>query len=334
MDTPDLVPGAGLVATGNDIGRFIRGLLVEDGPLSEATRRALLTPAGPYPGLRAYTTGLTEWRYENRSVLYHGGNGMGTSNRLTILPDEGVGFFTSVNGEAMVGMGDPSPQTMFMRDLHEMLVEKLSTAFDFEDGPIVRGSGHIVDARPGVYVPSRLDTGSILRLQALVSQFRVDGETDGTVFYEGPDGVTYATRGGTGSSRQAAWWETMTFNLALLAGSIVAVVTGSVIVARRTRGTVRWLTLLTGGLVTVFVVSLAFGMASVDVMDLFTHVPTPLHVAGFAMAGAIVSGATLLAVTVTRRPRISARAAVPSAAVVLAVAVLGAWSWVWQVLPV
>jgi hypothetical protein len=338
IDTPDLVPGAGLIATGNDIARFMGALLAEDSPLSQSTRDGLLTPAGPNPGLRAYTTGLTEWRYENRSALYHEGNGIGTSNRMTILPDEGlpdegVAFYTAVNGESIVGMGDPSLPTLFMRDLHEMLVEEFYPGpFSLGAVPTAEGSGQNVAAQPGVYVTTRLDTGSVLRLEALVSQFSID--TDGTVFYQGPDDVTYATRGGTGSYRQAAWWETMGFNLALIGGSLLIVVTGSVIAIRRARGAVRWLTIASGGLITAFIVSLGYGMTTVEVMEFFTGLPTPIRTAQIAIAGAIVSATALVVTVMARRRDMPTRVVASSSVVSLATVALGAWAWVWQVLPV
>lgn len=336
VDTPDLVPGAGLVTTGRDIGRFMSALLSQDSALSEATRQGLLMPAGPYPGLRAYTTGLTEWRYKTRSALYHEGNGIGTTNRMTVLTEERVGFFTSVNGEAMVGMGDPSPQTLFIRDLHEMLVEEFYPGpFSF-DAPVAQGNGEVSDVRPGAYVPSRLDTGSVLRLEALVSQFAVDGDEEGMLFLDGPEGLTYATTGGTGSYREAAWWETIGFNLSAIGGSIVLAIAGSIAAARMARGPVRWLTLLTGGLSVVFVGTLGYGMATIEVMDLFTGLPTPIRAAQAAIAGALVSATALATVYVTaarkRDPRTGLTLA--TSAVVLAAFTLGSWSWVWQVLPI
>ncbi len=335
IDTPDLVPGAGLVATGNDIARFMGALLAEDGPLTQSTRNGLLTAAGPYPGLRAYTTGLTEWRYEHRSALYHEGNGIGTSNRMTILPDEGVAFYTAVNGESMVGTGDPSPQTLFMRGMHEMLVEKYYPGpSNLDATPLADGSGQNVDARPGVYLSSRLDTGSVLRLEALVSQFSFDTEADGAVFFEGPDAVTYATKGGTGSYRQAAWWEKTSFNIALIGGSLLVVVIGSVVAVRRTRGTVRWLITATGGLITAFIVSLGYGLATAEVMELFTGLPAPIRTAQVAIGGAIVSATALLVTMVTRRRDIPIRVGAASSAVLLGTAALGVWAWAWRVLPI
>lgn len=333
IDTPDLVPGAGLIATGNDIARFLGALLAEESPLSQSTREGLLTPAGPYPGLRAYTTGLTEWRYEDRSALYHEGNGIGTSNRMTILPEEGVAFYTAVNGESMVGTGDPSPQTGFMRNLHEMLVERFYPGpSSFDAAPTADGSGQTIDARPGVYVTSRLDTGSVLRVEALVSQFSIDTDADGTVFYQGPDDVTYATKGGTGSYRQADWWETTSFNIALIGVSLFMVVAGSVVAIRRTRGAMRWLTIATGGLVTAFILLLGYGLTTVEVMRLFTGLPAPIRAAQIAIAGAIVSGTALVVTMVTQRT--STRVSAASSVVILGTAALGVWAWTWQVLPV
>lgn len=335
VDTPDLVPGAGLTATGADIAGFMSALLSDDSPLSQSTRDGLLTPAGPYPGMRAYTTGLAEWRYEGRSALYHEGNGIGTTSRMTILRDQGVGFYTAVNGEALVGMGDPSPQTMFVRDLHEMLVEEFYPGPPRLDAvPAADGSGEVVGTRPGVYLPTRTDTGSALRLEALVAQFPLDGEDDGFVFYEDPEGTNYATNGGTSSYRAAAWWEAIGFNLALLGGAILIVIAGSIVVARSARGTVRWLTFATSALITAFILSLGYGLATVEVMELFTGLPTPIRIAQIAIAGSIVSAGALLVVTTTRRRTAPVRVVVATSAVVVATATFGLWSWIWHVLPV
>lgn len=67
--------------------------------------------------------------------------------------------------------------------------------------------------------------------------------------------------GGTGSCREVDWWETTSFNIALIGGALLIVVTGAVVALRRARGTVRWLTMATSGLITVFIVSLGFGLA-------------------------------------------------------------------------
>jgi hypothetical protein len=309
-------------------------LLDADGPLSEQTRDGLLTPAGPYPGRRAYTTGLTEWQYESRAALYHEGNGIGTTNRMTILPDEGVGLYTAVNGEALVGMGDPSLQTLFIRDLHEMLIEEFYPgSSDLDVVPSADGSGQVVDVRPGIYLPSRIDTGSVLRLEALVSQFPVHSDAEGFIFLEGPDGLTYATKGGTGSYREAAWWETINFNLALIGGAVLIAIVGSVISARTARGTILWLNLATGVLITAFVGFLAYGMVTVEVMQLFIGLPSPIQLAQAAMAGAIVSASALLAMILTRSD-VPTRVMAASSSVVLATTALGIWAWAWQVFPV
>jgi len=78
---------------------------------------------------------------------------------------------------------------------------------------------------------------------------------------------------------------------------------------------------------------LGSGMATIEVMELFTGVPTPIRAAQAAMAGAIVSASALLAVILTRRG-VPTRVAAASGTVVLSTAALGVWSWAWQVLPI
>lgn len=126
----------------------------------------------------------------------------------------------------------------------------------------------------------------------------------------------------------------MGFNLTVIGGSLFILITGSVIAARRTRGAVRWLAPLTGGLGAAFVVFLGYGMATAEVMELFTGISNPIRAAQTTIAGAIVSASALLVVFVTHRHRMSARVAAASFAVVVATATLGVWSWAWRVLPV
>lgn len=64
-----------------------------------------------------------------------------------------------------------------------MLIEEFYPSQSGLDAvPVADGSRQIVHARPGVYVPSRVDTGSVLRVEALVSQFPVDDDGEGMVF--------------------------------------------------------------------------------------------------------------------------------------------------------
>ncbi len=333
-DTPALVPGAGLTASAQDMARFMQALLADDGLLAPTTPGGLFTAAGPHPSLRAHTTGLAEWRFEGRSALYHGGNGIGTTSLITFLPDVGVGIFTSVNGEALVGIDDPSPQTMFVRTLHTKLVEELFPTSDgFAPAPVADGAGTIVEGRAGTYLPTRVDTDSVLRLEALVSQFEADGAEAGRVYYEGPDGVTYFTVGGTGSYREAMWWETVPFNAAVVGGALVLAIGGSLVAIRRSRGATRSLTALTGGFVATSIATLGYGMATVETMDLFTRVPTPIRLAGMAAAGALVSGTALVAVIAKDRHHLPTVATAASSSVAVAAPALVGWAWAWHVFP-
>lgn len=358
VDVPDMVPGVGLVANGRDLARFMMALLDENGPLSTSTRNGLLAVVGPGAGLRGYTTGLTEWRYPNRTVLYHEGNGIGTANRMMILPDEGVGIFTAVNGEALTGLGDASIQTRFVRDLHEELVEEY-----YGDSSTTRstvppaGAGVPATDAAGIYVPTRVDPDSILRLEALVTQFEAAGTADGIrfggtpyvadsegvygdgragiMFREGPDEVIYATGGGTGSYRQAAWWETSGINLAVVGGSLLLMVGGLVLGARRAPRTITWSMAATGVTVVTFFGVLAFALSTARVMEMFTGLPIPIRVAQAAAAGVLLS-TVVLAATIAFRGRersLPARALTGGIAVAVAGSAISVWAAAWSILP-
>lgn len=357
VDATDLVPGAGLTASAEDIAAFMTALVRNDSPLDDHTVDALLTPAGPAPEMRAFTTGLTEWRYGERTVLYHEGNGMGTTNRMMILPDEGVGIFTAVNAAAMTGIGDPSIQSRFVRDLHQQLIERFYPAqMSTVDAPDQAGRGVPTEAVTGTYVPTRVDTASPLRLEALVSQVDVsttpagiafggrpyvergDGfyrsESRDLRFYEGPDGLTYATMGGTGSFRQAAWWETTAANLVVLGGSLVAMFVGLGLGARRATGRVRILMVGTTALALAFVGLLGYGLLNVEVMEVFTGLPPMIRLAQAAALGlgaaAILGPIVLLA----RRDVPAARVLGSALTVSIAGLVLTGWALAWTILPI
>lgn len=364
-DVPDLVPGAGLVATAEDVGLFMSALLAETGPLSDSTKEALLTLAGPGPGLRGYTTGLAEWQYEERTVLYHEGNGIGTSSRMMILPEEGIGVFTAVNAETLVGTGGASGQVRFVRDLHEGIVEEiLPSPREQISAPRSDGSGVPASDVAGTYLPTRIDPDSFVRLEALLSQMEVRATSDGIalgsveyapsspglysrpdggdiVFLEGADGVTYATRGGTSSYRVAAWWETTVFNIAFLVGALSLLTAGAFLGRRRLPAVTKRLLLATTLVSLTFVVLLAVGMATIDVMELFTGVPAPLRLAQLSAIGLVVTTVALAVTGVgtlrrraTPEPDVSWLGVASVVAVIIAAAALTGWAWAWGVIPV
>lgn len=357
LDAAQLVPGAGLTATAEDIGRFMRAMVSDSSPLAPSTIKGLLEPAGPAPGFRGFTTGLTEWRYGERTVLYHEGNGMGTTNRMVILPDEGVGIFTAINAAAMIGMGDPSEQNTFARELHREIVERFYPTSDSMD-VTSHLDGQAVPTAPstGIYVSTRVDTSSPLRLEALVTQRRLETTTSGITFsgrpyagegggtylgtngairfLEGPDGVTYATTGGTGAYRQAAWWETMTPNAALLGGALLVMVLGLAIGMRPASARMRTLMLGTTSLAITFIGLLGFGLSTVEVMELFTGLPTDLRLAQVAALGLGAASVLGAISALSQRDRLSHRVLGSALAISLAGLALTGWALMWRVLPI
>lgn len=349
LDTVELQAGVALTGSGRDMAAFMAGVLDEQGPLPEEVRRGLLEPAGPGWGLRPHSTGLTEWRSDAGAAWYHEGNGIGTTSRMALLPDRGIGVFAAVNGEALDGLGGPSSQTEFLRGLHEVLLGAVGG--DPSRALADAGAGTARVAEPGRYVPTRVDPDSVLRLEALVDQFevRVDGDaavlgddrflrTDDTsyvagarrvVFIEGPD-TTYATFGGTSSYRIAEWWETLPANVVALAVALVALLGGSfaVFVGRPDRWLVGTTAVTSVGAVAMIGL-LGLTVAGLDVMAVFTG-PTPGLVAA-AVAGWVVAvgaAATAVAAVMTDRGRVAGLTVATGAAVI------AGWAAVWQVLGV
>lgn len=357
IDIPDLTPAAGLVASAGDIANFMTALLDEAGPLSQQTKDALLTRAGPDPGLRGYTTGLTEWRYGNRAVLYQEGNGIGTTSRMMILPGAGVGIFTAVNGEALTGLGEPSSQTRFLRDLHERVIDHFyPDPWSMTTAPSHVGEGVPTKDVVGTYVPTRVDPDSVMRLEALVTQFEVtetaggivfDGTSydaastgvyrngaDGIAFYEGPAGMVYATHGGTSSYRRASWWEAIGVAISVIGGSLLALSVGLTIGVRRAPNAIKCLMAVTSLTAVAFVGLLGFGLSTVDVMDLFTGLPTPIRLARAAAVGVLVSTVALAVTSAVRSHALARRVLAGTVAVTIGGIALTVWAWAWAVLPV
>lgn len=360
VDRADLVPGAGLTATANDMGRFMASLL-DAGGLHRSTREALLTISADEPQQRGLTAGLAEWRYEHRSVLYHEGNGIGTSNRIMLLPTEGIGFFTSVNGAALTGMSDPSLQNRFIRDLHSQIIEHFYPESSGAHRISSVNSGQPTDEVDGVYIPTRVDPDSILRLEALVAQHDVAATETGVewngsayeavhqgvdgvyrngdrtlVFLQGRDGVTYANSGGTGSYREAELWETVRFNIIAVGGSLALVLATLAVGFAATSGPLRSTMIATGSSIVAFLVVLGYALGTVEAMDLFTGLTVPIHVAQ-AAAAAIVISTVALAVTIGlthRNGLIRVRTLTCSVGMLLAGVSMSAWAWYWNVLPI
>ena len=355
LDAPDLWPAAGLVASADDIGGFMAALLSGSGPLAATTRDGLLTLRGAAPEIRGATLGLTEWTHAGRRLLYHEGNGIGTTSRLILLPDAGLGIFTAVNAEAMVGLGDPSPATRLLRDLHEQVVARFAPGAGALPPPTVIDGATPASDLAGVYVPTRVDLDSLMRLEALVSQTEVV-ETDGgvvfgdrvlqeagpgryrsgnrtVVFVQGPDGVPAATLGGTASYRRAALWERMDVNLAVLGGALGSLIVGAALAMAGGPRRLRILGLSTVAAWLTAIGTLGAGMATARVMDLFTG-PTPsLRVAGVASVVALVASGALGWSAIEARSGTRRRHWIGALAAATAGVVLAGWFTVWGISP-
>jgi CubicO group peptidase (beta-lactamase class C family) len=104
MPLMNIAPAGALYATGTDMAHFViaqlqKGRYGETRMLEEATFEALHHQGfRNHPQLRAYTYGgFSVFSANGQRVLSKGGDVGGFSSLLVLLPDEGVGFFTSFN---------------------------------------------------------------------------------------------------------------------------------------------------------------------------------------------------------------------------------------------
>lgn len=103
----DLVcsPAGDMVTTGSDISRFMlahlqRGRYGNFQLLRPDTADLMHKVAfAPMPGAQGTALGFFRSDYNGRRILSHGGDGTGFHTDLQLVPEEGVGFFLSVNSD-------------------------------------------------------------------------------------------------------------------------------------------------------------------------------------------------------------------------------------------
>jgi len=100
---PNVVPGGGMTATGEDMGNFMLMLLNggksgENRVLSEETVRSIFSRQfAPHPDLPGTTYGLMEGFENGVRTVRRDGYGLESRSRLLFVPDEGVGIFLYYN---------------------------------------------------------------------------------------------------------------------------------------------------------------------------------------------------------------------------------------------
>ncbi|GIG64516.1 serine hydrolase domain-containing protein [Phytomonospora endophytica] len=165
--------GPGQVTTAADMGRFmldqLSGASVLGAGIPERMMARHYAQDPRMPGM-GY---IYEERPRNgQRVIFKGGDGTGYHNDMSLLPDQGIGVFVTVNGD---GNDDFDGGALIDAVLDEYFPQA-------PPATAPRGIGGDVSGYEGSYQTSRLSTDGILRARALTqSVVTVTANDDGTI---------------------------------------------------------------------------------------------------------------------------------------------------------
>ncbi len=159
-------PAGGLRSTATDMARFLQAHLSGWSPEEMFETRFTLHPA--LPGM---TAGFMEHRWGGRRAFHHGGQWVGFSSLVYLLPDEGVGVFVAYNSgdgiHAQYELVEELLERWFPREA------PLAPAAPAEWAPEWSASV------PGVYRWNRRDRHTFLRLPSALMAHTVEVREDG-----------------------------------------------------------------------------------------------------------------------------------------------------------
>ncbi len=175
-------PAGSLITCGADMSRFMLAHL-QDGRLgdarilSEETARLMHTQQFTHhPKLAGCAVSFMEDFVNGRRLIGHGGNWRGYTSRLVLDPAANFGFFLSYNALSSSGRENW---------LHEKLVQAFyDRYFPVPETLLPKPAADAAKRAPlfaGYYRPNRYIRGSFGKLAALLSEWRVVANTDGTL---------------------------------------------------------------------------------------------------------------------------------------------------------
>jgi Beta-lactamase len=172
-----VAPAGGLSATGADIGRFIRALMnggeldgvriLPEARLDEMMAPASATPAG-YLGLVFFGSKVAD-----RDTIGHEGETMTFFSTLRIFRERGIGVFVSLDGigDITAAQQIPQPTAAIAR---RFVPRAISEAIDARATSFPDNAG-----MAGIYQSSRRAESTLVRLNALLSEFVVKVDSAG-----------------------------------------------------------------------------------------------------------------------------------------------------------
>jgi CubicO group peptidase (beta-lactamase class C family) len=182
-------PAGGLGSTALDMAAFMLAHLGEGTPGSagilgdqsrEEMQRTVFTPR---PGVPGIALGFMEDRRAGRRGLYHGGQWVGFSSFVYLLPDEGVGIFAAWNQGAAIYAQHEVVETLLDRwfpdDASAALTARSADVPPGADAANAEGAGTL----EGTYRWNRRDRHTFFRLPSFLMAHTL------RVYVDGPDAL-------------------------------------------------------------------------------------------------------------------------------------------------
>jgi len=306
LDYVNLSPGIGLVTTGQDMGRFMLALL-NDGVMDGERVLAQSTVAGMlnrqeivHARSRSRTYGFSEITLGERQVLYHDGNGIGHGNRMILAPEHGLGIFLSTNHRPLAPDVSSTPAYAYMKELGTLLLKQYlpPTPQEAVARPPLANAAERAPRYEGHYRLAGTSQEDFFKLGALLDNVDVADNGDGTitigsnryaevepllfqsksdpsffvVFAENEAGeVEWLTFGGTGSYQKVSWYETPTFQIVVVAVTLLVFV--AFLVVMPFSGQRYWTAWVMSALNVAFMGGLGYLMTNADLVLFFKTVP-------------------------------------------------------------
>jgi hypothetical protein len=165
-------PAGGLRTTATDIAQFMMAHLDEGGEILEPETAELMhqTHFRANDGISGSALGFIEHQSGDRRGIHHGGQWIGFSSLMYLLPEENAGIFVSANhGDAIY--------TQFVL-IEAILDEYFPVSFEQVDPP-----GSVTGSLEGTYRWNRVDRHTFLQLMSMVTAhtMTVEDNGDGTI---------------------------------------------------------------------------------------------------------------------------------------------------------
>jgi CubicO group peptidase (beta-lactamase class C family) len=178
-------PAAELNTSGTDMARFMiahlqLGRFENQRILGEKTARLMHSQQFTHhPNLDGWCYGFYEGKINGVRTIGHGGDWRGFHTSLVLVPEAGIGFFTSIN----LAVSGP-----FYRTLVDALMDRYFPASEAAPPTPPSDFEERANRYTGAYISNRRIRGSILKLADFLSGIRVTAKDDQTLMVHLPKG--------------------------------------------------------------------------------------------------------------------------------------------------